>query len=74
MNIGGQLNNNKVGERSTKEGNKSLLLILHWERGGAVVRALSFYTDAPSSIPGKGKNQAIGRSPVNPAVNEYLVL
>ena len=34
-------------------------------RGGAVVRALAFYTDAPSSIPGKGKNQAIGRSPVD---------
>ena len=45
-----------------------------WGRGGAVVRALAFYTDAPSSIPGKGKNQAIGRSPVDPAVNGYLVL
>ena len=43
-------------------------------RGGAVVKALAFYTDAPSSIPGKGKNQAIGRSPVDPAVNGYLVL
>ena len=39
-----------------------------WGRGGAVVRALAFYTDAPCSIPGKGKNQAIGRSPVDPAV------
>ena len=45
-----------------------------WGRGGAVVRAHAFYTDAPSSIPGKGKNQAIGRSPVDPAVNGYLVL
>ena len=45
-----------------------------WGRGGAVVRALAFYTDAPSSIPGKGKNQIIGRSPVDPAVNGYLVL
>ena len=45
-----------------------------WGRGGAVVRALAFYTDAPSSIPGKGKNQAIGRSLVDPAVNGYLVL
>ena len=43
-------------------------------RGGAVVRALAFYTDAPNSIPGKGKNQAIGRSPVDPSVNGYLVL
>ena len=43
-------------------------------RGGAVIRALAFYTDASSSIPGKGKNQAIGHSPVDPAVNGYLVL
>ena len=43
-------------------------------RGGAVVRALACCTDAPSSIPGKGKNQAIGRSPVDPAVNGYLIL
>ena len=47
---------------------------LYRGRGGAVVRALAFYTDALSSIPGKGKNQTIGRSPVDPAVNEYLVL
>ena len=50
------------------------LLIKVWGRGGAVVRALAFYTDVPSSIPGKGKNQAISRSPVDPAVNGYLVL
>ena len=49
-------------------------IVLRHGRGGAVVRALAFYTDAPSSIPGKGKNQAIGRSPVDPAVNGYLVL
>ena len=50
------------------------LFSLNRGRGVAVVRALAFYTDAPSSIPGKGKNQAIGRSPVDPAVNGYLVL
>ena len=44
------------------------------ERGGAVVRALAFYTNAPGSIPSKGKNQDIGRSPVDPTVNKYLVL
>ena len=38
-----------------------------------MVRALVFYTNGSSSIPGKGKNQNIGRSAVNPTVNRYLV-
>ena len=42
--------------------------------GGAAVRALVSYTNGSSSILSKGKNQNIGRSPVNPAVNGYLVL
>ena len=32
------------------------------------------YTDEPSSIPGKGKNQDIGHSSVDWAVNGYLIL
>ena len=40
-----------------------------------MVRALVSYTNGSSSILGKGKNQNIGRSSVNPAVkNGYLVL
>ena len=39
-----------------------------------MVRALVSYTNGSSSILSKGKNQNIGRSPVNPAVNGYLVL
>ena len=64
----------EVLECSHKVVIKMSSLISNWGRGGAVVRALAFYTDAPSSIPGKDKNQAIGRSPVDPAVNGYLVL
>ena len=44
------------------------------ERSGAVVRALSSYANGSSSILGKGKNQNIGRSPISPTVNGYLVL
>ena len=39
-----------------------------------MVRALVSYTNGSSSILGKGKNQNIGCSPVNLAVNGYLVL